>query len=230
MKGLKAAIFSFLLILNSLAGEESEPKKGEQKPVEQRKGGNPSIIPPSSRGALEKYFQKDFLDRVDSLFQNSMADLEDEDDIFKHFEERMKELEKGGFALPPTFNHRFRGMENSTTGDEWKETKEGMVYLMEGNLEDGLEFDVNVKDSQVTISGEVAQSLEGGGNFLRRFKKSFPVPQGTDHKKIKIDQGKEGIEILFPWSQERPKKKDSSAIKAPPKNRPVPPSQDDLKI
>jgi HSP20 family molecular chaperone IbpA len=150
------------------------------------------------RRLLEKYFQKDFLDRVDKMFEDSMRDFggDDFDQVFRSFQDSFQSMGSG-------LNTR------------WKETKEGKVLVVDGAVAKGGNFDLKVKEGIVSLSGTLEKDLGTMGKRVMSFSNSFPVPQGTDPDKIRIENGDEGLLVIFPWTEKR-----DSAVKESPQNTP----------
>jgi len=133
------------------------------------------------RELLEKYFQKDFLNRIDGFFKSDFGAVDqDFDDIRKAFEQS------------------FGGMGNGLNG-EWKDTKVGKELTIDGAVVEGGNFDLKVKEGQVEIKGTLKKDLGKMGTRLMSFHQSFPVPKGTDANRVKLDSRKEGLVIIFPW-------------------------------
>jgi HSP20 family molecular chaperone IbpA len=166
------------------------------------------------RKMLEKYFQKDFLNKIDKMFQDSMNQMgsDDFDQIFKTFQD--------------SFNGSFDSL-GSGLNSNWKQTKEGMVLIVEGAVTQGGNFDLKVKEGQVSISGALEKDLGQMGKRVMRFSRSFPVPKGTDPNKVRIENQDGALQIIFPWQ-----KGSANKVPAPtrPKNTPLKKEKDDLVI
>ncbi len=136
------------------------------------------------RQLLEKYFQKGFLDRVDKMFEDSMRDFggEDFDQIFRSFQDSFQSMGAG-------LNTR------------WKETEEAKILIVDGAVAQGGNFDLKVKEGMVSISGTLEKDLGQMGKRMMSFSNTFPVPAGTDPNKIRIENGEEGLLVIFPWAK-----------------------------
>lgn len=174
------------------------------------------------RRMLEKYFQKDFLDKVDKMFQDSMNQMgsDDFDQIFKSFQDN--------------FNGSFDSL-GSGLNSNWKQTKEGMVLIIEGAVAQGGNFDLKVKEGQVSVSGTLQKDLGQMGKRMMSFTRSFPVPKGTDPNKVRVENKDGALQVIFPWkggsgdSTSVPKKKKRVDRKRP-KRVPLKKDKDDLVI
>lgn len=159
------------------------------------------------RELLEKYFQKDFLNRMDGFFKSDFGAIDqDFDDIRKAFEQS------------------FGGMGNGLNG-EWKDTKVGKELTIDGAVVEGGNFDLKVKEGQVEIKGTLKKDLGKMGKRLMSFHQSFPVPEGTDANKVKLDSRKAGLVIIFPWL-----KKDSTLKEKKKGGKPIDKDEDDITI
>lgn len=207
-----------LLIPNNFAQKgKSEPQKKEltedQKLLRDLRN---QLL--GDRKALEQYFQKGFLDRMDKMFEDSMRNFggDDFDEMFKAFQNGFHQ------GLGAGLNNR------------WLKEKEGMVLLIDGAVAQGGTFDLKVKEGQVSIVGSLEKDLGNMGKRVMSFNRSFPVPVGTDPNKVRIENGDDGLRVVFPWKDGKKVESgqtlpDPKKLKKSPKKRPekVPLKKDD---
>ena len=119
----------------------------------------------------------------------------------------------------------------------------GMVLFIDGAVAQGGNFDLKVKDGQVTINGSLEKDLGQMGKRMMTFNNSFPVPRGTDPNKVRIENSDDGLRVVFPWkdgkkvesSGQLPSKKDVKKKikirrKTSPEKVPLKKDSDDLVI
>ena len=145
------------------------------------------------RKLLEKYFQKKFLDRIGGLFEDSLNTFGDED-----FDSLRKSFEEGFQGFGAGLNNR------------WIKDKEGMILLIDGAVAQGGNFDLNVKNGQVSIKGSLQKDLGQMGKRVMSFNNTFPVPVGTDPDKVRVENAKDGLRVIFPWKNGAIQKKKNS--------------------
>lgn len=220
----------FLLILVILAPTRSSYAQGndqvrKKKDIDQALTDDQKLFKDlrnnllGDRKMLEKYFQKDFLNKIDKMFQDSMNQMgsDDFDQIFKNFQD--------------SFNGSFDSL-GSGLNSNWKETKEGMVLIIEGAVAQGGNFDLKVKEGQVSITGTLEKDLGQMGKRMMSFSRSFPVPKGTDPNKVRIENQDGALQVIFPWQNSSSQGSDSKKLPnaKKPKREPLKKEKDDLVI
>lgn len=174
-----------LLVNSSLFAQKPIPNQDPQKLTEDQKllkDLRDNLM--GDRKMLEKYFQKDFLNRIDGLFQDSIKAFGDED-----FD-----------AIRKSFEDSFQGL-GTGLNNKWVKEKEGLVLLIDGAVAQEGSFDLKVKNGQVSIKGNLEKDLGTMGKRVMSFNRSFPVPVGTDGDKVRVENAKEGLRVVFPWKK-----------------------------
>lgn len=150
---------------------------------------------------LEKYFQKDFIDKVDKMFKDSIKDFDG--DI-------------------QTYPSGFTGFQAGV----WKKEKKGMVLFIEGLDPQKGKFDVTMAKGTVSIKGSVERSLGAYGKTMMNFSNSFPVPKGCNGEKMTLEPRENGLAVVFPWIDP----KEGENIKVIPQKIPVQKDDNDITI
>lgn len=142
------------------------------------------------RKMLEEYFNSGFLDKVDNFFKDSQLHLDQDPD----YQRMLKD-----------FKDSFEGM-GSGIKTEWREVSRGRVFVIHAALENNGNFDLKIKNDQVTVSGSLKRKIGKYGNRSMSFKKSFPAPSNTDVNKVQVEPGdlkahQGEVWIIFPWKK-----------------------------
>ena len=132
---------------------------------------------------------------------------------FDHFFKRIEEMEKRFFGdksdFFKDFEHHFGMGGNAFSQGEWREDKEHKIYVIRGVPLKESPLKISVKGGQVTVEGtlEKRQKKHQGskrqkGLFqqrgIYRFSQQFPAPAGTDPTRIKVENKKDEVHLLFP--------------------------------
>lgn len=205
-KSTKLSLFSFLVIISLQAQPDKaatpEPMTEDQKLLDDLRK---SFF--GDRSLLEKYFQKDFLDKMDNMFKDSIQDFQ------------------GGMGTIKDFHQGLTGGFNG----QWVEEKEGMVLVLEDLDPEKGAFDIKVVKGIVTLKGKIERDLGSYGKSMVNFSNSFPVPQGCDGDRMTVQKREKGVGILFPWKEGKaPLKINPKVIN--PNKIPVQKDKDDVTI
>lgn len=146
---------------------------------------------------LQKYFQDGFLERMDKMMDGNQLMG---DEVFK-------EMQKA-FESDPFFD-------GQSFAGKWVKGKEGMTYLIDGEISEGGKFDVKIKEGQVTIEADVIRKIGSYGTHKSVIKRSFPVPEGCDGEKMKIEPKEGKLAILFPWKNQKKETPKKPLLKSP---------------
>lgn len=59
-------------------------------------------------------------------------------------------------------------------------------------------FRVKIEDGQIVVDGQTAPTPGSAISFTSSFHRSFPIPDGVDGAKVKMEQDKEKLTLKFP--------------------------------
>ena len=88
-------------------------------------------------------------------------------------------------------------LKQRTTDKEWQENEREKILVIKGMPAEKSPFKITIKDKMVTISGTV-EVKNAHSRQLQQFKESFSVPMGTDVSKVRLENKKDQIHIIFP--------------------------------
>ena len=136
---------------------------------------------------LNDFFNKDFFDRSRDPYEE-----------MRRMRERMLDQfgDRDGGAFDDWYKGRFGG---GDVGEVTQREDKDFLYLeINLNGQTPKNFNVNVENGQVVISGETEDKKPDGSLISSRFERSFPVPSGVDAEKFKLEQESGKIIIKFP--------------------------------
>lgn len=154
--------------------------------------------------------RKDF----DSFFDHSFND-----EFFKTDLTPFKQMEKMRKNMDQLFNNQFKNYDSDLYFDNWFEGKFGgsvfdveqaedddfVYYKIKAEGIDKNNLSVVVENGYLKISGKIEKTNESSAedtssksHYSSQFARSFPVPNGVDADKVKIETSNQEIIVKFP--------------------------------
>lgn len=145
----------------------------------------------AEREQMEKYFQGDFVDRVDQMIEQMQKDF------FNQYDQMLKDDQWGDL---------FKQMELGLgeVPSRWESTKDGQKLIVEVTPMKDAPLEINILDHLVTLKGTVEKTEKqdsAKGKVLSRriftFHQNIAVPPHLDPQSAIIEQSKDSITISF---------------------------------
>ena len=128
---------------------------------------------------------------------------------FEQFFKRFEELEKRFFGdrsdFFKDFERSFGLGGNAFSQGEWREDEKHKIFVIKGVPLKESPLKISVKDGVVTVEGTLEkrqQDKNQRGLFsqhrISRFSQQFSAPAGTDPTRVKVENKKDEVHLLFP--------------------------------
>lgn len=127
-------------------------------------------------------------------FKDHKTEIESDDPFLQMQKEMFKHFSQGG--------SNFFG-DNSLLDQEITSSEDDNFFYYEIDLhgQQAKKLEVEVKNGQLTISGELENKKDNGNSSYlstSQFNRSFPVPEGVDEQNYKLEQKDDKIIVKFP--------------------------------
>jgi len=177
------------------------------------------------RKEMEKYFQGDFIDKMDDMVEKMHSDF------FKQWEQLMQDDQIGDY---------FRQMElgQADIPMEWKKTEKGQSLIVQLKPIKDAPLEIKIDNHQIILKGTVEKNQEFGTGKSKvvtkriyTFNKSIQIPDELDPQSADIHQAKDLIEIRFKLAKDKKKgaiKKNSPS--QAPGVQPLVPQEGDINL
>ncbi|PIP96224.1 MAG: hypothetical protein COW00_19880 [Bdellovibrio sp. CG12_big_fil_rev_8_21_14_0_65_39_13] len=175
--------FLFLTFPTSYAQNNSQGSDDFFKALKEQMKGD--------RQEMEKYFQGDFIDKMDEMVEKMHSDF------FKQWEQLMQDDQVGDY---------FRQMElgQADIPMEWKKTDKGQSLIVQLKPIKDAPLEIKIDNHQIILKGTVEKTQEFGTGKSKvvtkriyTFNKSIQIPDELDPQSADIHQAKDVIEIRF---------------------------------
>jgi HSP20 family molecular chaperone IbpA len=188
---LLGSVFGAFIIFNLWGTKEIKSADSPQEPKIKRFNKNFTITSDSdlSEEEMEEQLEK----QMQKMALQMQKAFGDSSDVFKALE---KNLQDSAFDAV-----------GANVGEiVTKVTKDSVILEMDVSNIDNSSLNIEVKDGQVSISGEarIEQKNESGGSssssiLVSSFNRSYPVPRGTRGSGLKIEnKGTDKLQLIFP--------------------------------
>lgn len=167
-------------------------------------------------GELRKR-QLELMQRIRKQLEDDQRDMDQffNDQFFKQADQMFKQLQddKGPFGqMLQQFQKGLLGnMSDMQAPSQWRESEEGMSFILPYILGSEDKIDLKIKDNEVNI--EIIRMPSQGISRTQSYQ--FTIPKGTDPSAMEIlSREKENeTHILFPWKKKLEKLRPSSGDK-----------------
>lgn len=220
-----SALLALILIATHL--DASAQSKGGDEVVDADKKFEEALRAKmkKDRELIENFMNDDLFKKFDKMFEQMTKDIDE-----GHFESLQKFFEQGHF-------NNFLGdsglFDNLGLGQgKWIENREERILVLKINKKDEEPLNIEIKDSKVTVSGEVSTTMKNplaGANApeittKRKINQSYIIPGDVDATKPKFENKDGSLFIRFTKLGAAPKA-------TPPTDRqPIKPSDGDITI
>lgn len=133
------------------------------------------------------------------FFKQSRDPFQEMDRLHKQLMGSFGRFDAGEDHFGGWFRENFGG--GAPSDFRMTEDKDFVYYEIESGDELPKKLEVNVKNGQVTIKGEVEKKSEGSDStsvYASTFVRSFPTPEGVDAEKFQLEQEGKKVVIKFP--------------------------------
>lgn len=157
----------------------------------------------STSGDAKKIESKTLSDKSENIFDDFFAQKYDPFEDMRRMQKKIFEQFDRESAWNKVFSHNKNNFTNEikSTQITRREDKDNIYFDVDLDGQKANEFNVNVKNGQINISGKVEQKQENAESrsvFQSRFQQSFPAPPDVDADKFKVTEENQKIVIILP--------------------------------
>lgn len=219
---MRTLILLFALILSQPSWAQNKGKGSDDffKALKEQMKGD--------REEMEKYFQGDFIDKMDDMVEQMHSDF------FKQWDQLMQDDQIGDY-----FKQMEIGQEDIPM--EWQKTSQGQKLIVKLKPIKDAPMEIKIEKQQILLKGTVEKTQEFGlgkskvvSKRIYTFNKLVEIPPELDVQSADIKQSNDQIEIIFKLLSDKkksaPKKSEQKKPSQVPGVEPLQPKEGDINL